>query len=198
MGFYIESADRPYQSYEAGEEITVGTLVVAESDGTVSLADASTHSGFSGVAAAPRRAEYIAEDEDERAINFTYKTDTTGDRYSGLSENGPHLVPYGGSEDDALIKVRTIEETTDGVTTAPSIADQSIVGFVDTSVGDAPDSAGRLVEEGYTNDENDDTTDTTFNQSNDNFVAIGRAYKPKDGEGGKFDGIVRVEVDNSL
>lgn len=193
MGFYIESSDRPLQSYNAGERIKVGTLVVAEGDGTVSLADAATHDRFDGVAASPRRAEYIADEIDDPS-DFTYEVDTSGDRYGGLTEDGPHLVPYGGGADDDLIKVRTILETTDGVTTAPSISDQDVVGFVDTSDADAPTSAGRIVEEGYTNDENDDAASTTFNESNGNFVAIGRAYKPKEGEGDDYDDIVRVEV----
>jgi hypothetical protein len=185
MGFYIESSDRPLQSYNAGEQIKVGTLVVAEGDGTVSLADADTHSRFDGVAASPRRAEYIADEIDD-PTDFTYKVDTSDERYGGLTTDGPHLVPYGGGGDDDLIKVRTITDT--GTSTAPNVTDQDVVGFVDTSVGDAPDDAGRIVEEDYSNGAK------TFNESNNNFVAIGRAYKPKEGEGDDYDDIVRVEV----
>jgi hypothetical protein len=186
MGFYIESSDRPLQSYNAGERIKVGSLVVAEGDGTVSLADAAAHDRFDGVAASPRRAEYIADEIDDPS-DFTYQVDTSGDRYGGLTEDGPHLVPYGGGADDDVIKARTITDA--GTSTAPNVTDQDVVGFVDTSVGDAPDDAGRIVEEGYTNGA------TTFNESNNNFVAIGRAYKPKQGEGDDYDDIVRVEVD---
>lgn len=197
MGFYIESSDRPYQSYNAGEDIKVGTLVSAEGDGTVSLADAATHSDFDGVAASPRRSGYIADEIDD-PTTFTYLVDTSNVKYGGLTEDGPMLVPYGGDADDDLIKVRTILETTSGVTTAPNITDRDVVGFVDTSDADAPTSAGRIVEEGYTNDENNDAATTTYNRANGNFVAIGRAYKPKKGEGDDFDDIVRVEVDSGL
>jgi len=110
-------------------------------------------------------------------------------------------VQYQPLEDSAILRVRTVEETTDGVTAAPSISHRDVVGIVDEADADAPSSAGRVVEEGYVNDENDDAATTTFNRSNSNFKAVGVAYRPGQRAGqaeDRFDHPVRVIMFSEL
>jgi len=70
------------------------------------------------------------------------------------------------------VKIRTAEDN--GTDPAPAIGHKTTVGIVDASAlqGSAAEYEGRIVEEGY-----DDGT-TTFNRSNNNFKAVGVAYRP--------------------
>lgn len=158
VNFYVESADRASQSGIANEQITPGTLVRDDGSGVnlLSFADGD----YTGLALYDP--EYLAaEDEDAVASEF-YKAD--------------QRVKYHPSEDAAVVKVRTVED--DGGP-APSVSHGNIVGVVDESDADAPSGVkGRLVEEGYSADVSGDGTSTTFNRSNDNFLAVGRAYRP--------------------
>lgn len=182
MGFYVESADRPYQSRLASEDIHVGTLVNENGSDAYELTDDSKHSTVEALATAPRRGDYIAK-EDDKTTTFKYLS-SENDRVPGLP-----------LADRDVVKVRTVLETNSGVTSAPSISDGDVVGVVDTSDANAPTSAGRIVEEGYTNDENDDSTSTTFNRSNSNFIPLGKAYRD---ESTSFDEPVRVRVERDL
>ncbi|UBF23163.1 hypothetical protein M1M34_gp012 [Haloarcula tailed virus 2] len=187
MGFYIEQTDRSLMSAMPAEDIPVGTLVANGSAvGTVELAEAQNHADWDGVAEAPRRAEYIAEESDEGS-DFTYKS---GDQPDDLSDNG-YLVIYGGDSDGDLIRVRSIVDETDAP--APSLTDGAVVGYVDTSAGALTSAnAGRLVEEGYV-----DTTGspTTYNRTNGNFVAIGKVVQDSVTTN---DTPVRVQVQKNL
>ncbi len=178
---YVESSDRSYDSAEASEDIEAGELVALNSNMKAVLLDEQNHSieDFRGVAEAFMRGDQIAPDENNAGTFETYLA----------SEND--TVNIGGNDDGDRIYIKTIKETNSGVTNKPSIDHNTIVGVSDTSDNDAPTSAGRIVEEGYTNDENDDGSSTTFNRSNNNFLPVGRAYRD-DGDG--FDKIVRVEV----
>jgi hypothetical protein len=182
MGFYVESADRPYQSRLAAEDIHVGTLVHEDGSDAYELLDADTHSSFDGLATAPRRGDYIAKEEDE----------TTAFKYLASENDRVPALPLA---DRDVIKARTIKETNSGITSSPNISDGDTVVVVDTSDGDAPTSAGRIVEDGYSNDENDDNGSTTFSLSNDNAIGVGKAYK--DSATG-FDEVVRVEIRRDL
>lgn len=177
--FYIESKDRPAQSGIANEAIKAGTLV-RDTGAGVDLATFAD-GDFDGVAEYSE--EFLSAEDEDAIADETYEV---GDR-----------VIYGGAEDAAVIKVRTITETTDGVTASPSISHGDVVGLVDQSAGDAPTSDGRIVEEGYTNDENNDATTTTFDRASGNFIAVGRAYRPGKQNGDSvtdYDTPVRVVV----
>lgn len=158
--FYVEEADRSSESGVADESIDAGTLVYNDGAGVdlVTFADGE----YTGLTLYDP--EYLSA-EDEDATSFgTYES---GDR-----------VRYHPREGGARVRIHTIEETADGVTSAPSIDHMDVVGIVDETDGDAPTSKGKIVEEGYTNDENGDSTTTTFNRSNNNFLAVGYALRP--------------------
>lgn len=177
--FYIESADRPAQSGIANEAIKAGTLVRDTGAGV----DLATYSDgdFDGVAEYSE--EFLSAEDEDAIADETYEV---GDR-----------VIYGGNEDAAVIKARTITESTDGVTSAPSISHGDVVGLADQSDANAPTSDGRIVEEGYSNDEDDDSTSTTFDRATGNFIAVGRAYRPGKQNGdtvSDYDEPVRIVV----
>lgn len=183
MAFYIQEADRSANSGVANEDIDVGELVKHTTNGAELFDAQDAVEDWSGVADNPYSSDAIAKDEDDNSYG-TYLS----------SEND--FVVFGGDENDAEIKAKTVEETNSGVTTAPNITTHDVVGVVDTSDADAPDSKGRLVEEGYSNDENDDASSTTFNRSNNNFIAIGK-YRGED-DVTSFDQVVSdVEVEVS-
>lgn len=174
--FYIESADRPAQSGVANEAIKAGTLVKDDGAG-VTLATFSD-GDVDGVA------EYSEEVLSARDIDdIADETYDTGER-----------VIFGGNADGDVIKVRTAGDT-GGNESAPSIGHRDVVGLIDTSAGTLSSTAeyeGRIVQEGYTDGEG---TPTTYNRSNGNFIAIGRAYRPAKQNGdtvSEFDQPVRV------
>jgi hypothetical protein len=184
LEFYVEQVDRSPQSGVANESIYAGELVHDDGDGVDVLAFAD---GTENVGLARYDAEAMAAEWEEDVVEEVYDT---GQR-----------VQYQPLEDSAILRVRTIEETTDGVTAAPSISHRDVVGIVDETDADAPSSAGRVVEEGYVNDENNDTTDTTFNRSNSNFKAVGVAYRPGQRAGNaedRYDHPVRVIMFSEL
>lgn len=149
--FYVEQSNSSYHSGLADEEVKAGELISNEGSG-VSLADSTVP--VDGLALFSEEF-MVGEDEDE-VVDEVY---ATGDR-----------VKYAPLEDTLRGYGRTPEDNSQ---TAPSINHETVVGLIDTSVADAPDgSAGRLVEEGYTEGT------TTFNRSNNNFVAVGEAYRP--------------------
>lgn len=176
--FYLESADRPSQSGVANEQITPGELVV--DDGTGVNAFTFSDGDYGGLALYDP--EWLSAEDEDAIANGYY---ATGDR-----------VRYHPSEDAAVAKVRTIAD--DGDDAAPSISHGTIVGVCDDSDTNAPDSAaGRIVEEGYAQDDTDDGTanGTTFSRANNNFLAVGRAYRPAKQAGDTvtaFDEPVRV------
>lgn len=171
MGFYVESADRPYQSGIAQEDIHVGTVVARTGAGQVSLTD-DVDTAADGLATAPRRGDYIAKESDE-TTSFKYLT-AEDDRvpYADLDEAG------------AVCKARTIEDN--ATDPAPSISDGTAVG-----VAHKADDAfrGRLVQEGYT-----DNGATSYGSgSTGGFTKVGTVYRD-DSTG--FDEAVRFVVDN--
>lgn len=177
--FYVEQSDRSYKSGLANEVIKAGTFVNNEGTGA-DLADAQD-ARVDGLALFSE--EFMVGEDEDDIVAEEYEVD---DR-----------VKYAPFEGGAIVHGRTIEETTDGVTTAPSISHETVVGVVDTSDANAPASPGRLVEEGYTNDEDDDGTSTTFSRANSNFVALGEAYRPGKQNGDSvtgYDATVRVQL----
>jgi hypothetical protein len=181
MEFYIESADRPQKSGVANVAITAGEGVVAGPNG---VEPATADSDFDGVAT--YEPELLAKDESRDGIvprDETYEAD--------------ERVPHGGDEDGARVRLRTIEDES---APAPAIGHQTTVGFIDPSSTDAPaDSAGRIVEEGYTADADGDGATTTFNEANGNFAPVGEALRPAQQAGEtvtEYDYPVRVEVDS--
>lgn len=183
MASYIESTDRPNESRVAGSDVYVGEAVALPGDGTAVPFDGSTHTldQFGGVADNPLTGDQIALDEDEVG-GFTYES----------AEND--RVVFGGDGDRDRIKLRTAEDT-GGNEPTPNITDEDVVGIIDTSAGtlsSTDEYHGRIVEEGY---EDGESTPTTYNRSNNNFIAIGKAYRD---EGTAYDTPVRIEVNKDL
>ena len=177
MGLYVESADRPYTSRQAAEELPTGTLVTTDSNDMFVLADANDNR-LDYLVTKPHSAPHIAFDEDDTSEERTYAAD---DR----------RVPSLPLVDGDIVKVKTVTESNDGVTTSPDIQAGDVVGVPDTTDGDAPTEGGRVVEEGYTNDEDDDAADTTFSRDNGNFLPLGIALRDSET---RFDAPVRVQV----
>jgi len=177
MGFYVESADRPYTSRQAAEDLPVGTLVTTDGNDMFVLAD-SNDNRLDYLVTKPHSAPHIAYDIDDVSETRTYEAD---------DRRAPALPLVDGD----IVKVKTITESNDGVTTSPDIQAGDIVGVPDTTNADSPTEAGRVVEEGFTNDENDDATDTTFERANGNFLPLGTALRDEETN---FDSPVRVQV----
>lgn len=176
LEFYVEQADRSPQSGVATEEVYAGELVY---DGPEDGLDVLTFAdGNLNVGLARYDAEEMAAETDEDVVEEVY---STGGR-----------VQFQPLESAAILKVRTVDDTG---ADAPSIGHRDVVGIVDETDGDAPSSAGRIVEEGYSNGS------TTFNRSNSNFKAVGRAYRPANRAGEavtEYDDPVRVIVFGEL
>lgn len=176
LEFYVEQADRSPQSGVANEEIYAGELVHDEGAGVDLLTFAD---GPENVALARYDAEAMAAEWEEDIVEEKYDT---GQR-----------VQYQPQEDDSIQRIRTIS---DEAAPAPAIGHRTVVGVVDETNTDAPANAeGRIVEEGYTTDLDGDTTDTTFSRANDNFKAVGVAYRPAQEAGeveNRYDYPVRV------
>lgn len=181
MGFYVESADRPYVGRLAAEDIHVGTLVADNGSDLYERFDAAEHSRIGYLATAPRRGDYIAKEPDE-TTTFEYLA----------SEND--RVPALPLVDGDVIKVRTAGDT-GGNEAAPNITDGDVVGVIDTSAGTLTSTAeyeGRIVQEGYTDGE---ATPVTYSRANGNFVALGKALKD---DVNAFDEPCRVQVQRDL
>lgn len=184
MAFYIESYDRPPESAVVAEDLYAGEGLVVNSNGKAEQFDGSTHSfgEFVGVADNPFTGDQIREHEedDEELEKFDVADD---DR-----------VTYGGDADRDRIRIRTAGDT-GGNEPTPDVSHGDVVGFVDTSAGTLSSTTeyeGRIVEEGYDDGE---STPTTYNRTNDNFIALGVAYR--DGANA-HDDAVRVEVRTDL
>lgn len=176
LEFYVEQADRSPQSGVANETIYAGELA---------------HDGGSGVDV------LTFGDDGSNAVLARYdaeemSAETMEDVAEPLYEAGER-VQYQPLEDAAVLRIRT---TQDDASAAPSIGHRDVVGIVDEGAADAPANVkGRLVEEGYSNGT------TTFNRSNNNFKAVGRAYRPAKRAGEpqtRLDYPVRVIVFNEF
>jgi hypothetical protein len=182
LEFYVEQADRSPQSGVANESIYAGELIHDDGDGVDALAFAD---GNENVGLARYDAEAMAAEWEEDIVEEVYDT---GQR-----------VQYQPSEDSAILRVRTIEDT---AAPAPNISHRDVVGIVDETNSDAPaDARGRVVEEGYSTDLDGDTTTTTFNRTNGNFKAVGVAYRPGQRAGeaeDRYDHPVRVIMFSEL
>lgn len=157
--FYVEQADRSPHSAVANEEIYAGELVHDDGDGADVLTYAATDEDVGGhVGLARFDAEKMSATHDEEVVEDKYDTD--------------QRVQYQPFESDAIVRIRTPNDN--GTDPAPTIGHKDVVGIVDASAlqGSAGEFQGRVVEEGYS----DGTT--TFNRSNNNFKAIGVAYRP--------------------
>lgn len=154
---------------DATEDIPEGDLVVQKTGGGAALADYNTADRISGIALHLEAGDHIASHEYdyETGIDkFVYEPSgnkDSDDMFSGEDDR----VPVRGRLPGEHLFPRTI---TDSNADAPSIDKHDIVGVVDASAGNAPsNAAGKIVEEGYSN------SGTTFNRSNNNFIALGRA-----------------------
>lgn len=184
--FYVEQADRGYLSAIANEAITAGTLVHDDGAGLDQLLFADEDEDF-GLAVYDAET-LAAEDHDINTTVADFAYDT-GDR-----------AKYQPAEEAAIVKIRTITDNADDP--APSIGHRDIVGIVDETDGTlesgAANYAGRIVEEGYTSN---DTTPVTFNRTNNNFKAVGRAHRPAKQNGNTvtaYDEPVRVVLFGEL
>lgn len=193
---YIEERDHDTPDYEhANEVIPEGDLLAREPGGGVVRADAGDYDRIDGIALHLEAGDHIAAHEyDYNAGIDDFKYQPASDKVStDFLPDVDDMVPVSGFGDSDHIRPRTIE---DSGATAPSVGHWDVVGVVDSSVGDAPAGPeGQIVEEGYTNGA------TTFNRSNDNFVALGRADVLKDKDVDtvtSFDERVRVIRDKSL
>lgn len=167
---YVEQSDRAYQSGRASEQIFAGELVHSDG-GAVSRASYSDGE-YSGLALYDP--EFMAADDED---DVTDESVESGD-----------IVRYAPDEDAAVVYVRTVKDEGND---APAIGHGTVVGIPDSGDPNADDVDGRIVEEGYSNG------GTTFQRSNDNFLAIGEAYRPAKQNGDdvtEFDAPVRVEL----
>jgi len=159
LEFYVEQADRSPLSGIVNEVITAGELISDTGSGVDKLTFADSGDG-AGLA------RY-----DATAFARDYDDDIRSPQYE---PNDPQRerAQYQPLEDSAIVKIRTPEDN--GTDPAPAIGHKTTVGIVDASAlqGSADEYQGRIVEEGY-----DDGT-TTFNRSNNNFKAVGVAYRP--------------------
>jgi hypothetical protein len=159
LEFYVEQADRSPQSGIVNEIVKPGELVFDGGSGVDVLQFADD-----GANAALARF-------DAQAFAREYDDDVVTPQYDPNDEqrNRAQYQPF---EDSAIVKVRTPEDNS--TDPAPSIGHRDVVGYVDASAvqGTADEFQGRIVQEGY-----DDGT-TVFNRSNNNFKAVGVAYRP--------------------
>lgn len=177
MGGHIESADRPYESLVAAEDIHTGELVGENGSDKFRRADAQNENRLSFMATRPHTGDWIADDEDA----------TSNDLYESADDDRVPALPL---VDGDVIKVWTPEDT-GGNESAPSAGHGDLVGVIDTSAGtlsSTDEYKGRVVQEGYTDGE---STPVTYNRSNSNFIALGRVYKDSTSS---FDDILRVRV----
>lgn len=169
LEFYVEQADRSPHSGVVNEDIYAGELVHDDGDGVDVLTYAATDEDAGGhIGLARYDGQAFARDHDDEVREDKY---VAGDPQRERAQYQPF-------EDSAVVRIRTINETTDGVTTAPDINHKDVVGVVDETEANAPTSPGRVVQEGYSNNEDDDADSTTYNRSNNNFKAVGVAYRP--------------------
>ncbi|AGF91191.1 hypothetical protein HAPG_00005 [Halorubrum phage GNf2] len=172
LEFYVEQADRSPLSGLADEQIYAGELVTDDGAGVSLLTFGDDLTNF-GLARYDAQAMAAETDEDVRGPFY---------------ESGQR-VQYQPPESAAVVRVRTLE---DAGGNAPAITHRDVVGVVDEGDGDAPSGAvGRVVQEGYSNGA------TTFNRANNNFKALGTAYRPARQNGGtmdEFDYPVRINM----
>lgn len=175
----------------ATEDIPPGDLVTVTASGA-ELADANDHDRIDGIALNLEAGDHIARhplDYEADVDDFVYQPAGNKDSHD-LLPNEDDRVPVGGRFDGAAVYPRTVADTS-GSLTAPSINYGDVVGVVDTSVGDAPNDPGAVVEEGYTNGA------TTFNRSNGNFLPLGRARGIEGGSSypvTSFDTVLAMQV----
>lgn len=155
--FYVEQSSGSYQSGVADSEVYAGEIVANDGSG-VALADAQVDDENLDGLALFSEEFMVGEDEDE-VVDEVYAVD--------------ERVKYAPVEDSLRGHVRTPENN--GTDPSPSIGHQDVVGLIDTSgtISSADEFTGRIVGEGYTDD-----SGTTYNTSNNNFVALGYAYRP--------------------
>lgn len=143
----------------------------------------ATSASYDGTAVQPQSGDWVQEHPtDTRSTTYdapAYETSDSDDL------NDTDRVPVNGFSDGDKVKMRTL---LDGA--APDISDGDVVGVIDTSDSNANDSAYGIAQEGYSDDDDGDTTSTTFNTSNDNFIPLGKAR----GDSSKNLDLVTVEI----
>jgi hypothetical protein len=170
---FVEGHNNESPDYEdADETVREGRLVVRKVGGGVALADYNVADRIDGMVPHLTSSDAIAYHEwDHDRLNDNGFQEYLPSGQKDATDQFPNKddrVPIYNTYDATRFLPETIGSTNGP--TAPSISRNAVVGVVDTSSGDAPtDAAGRIVEEGYSNG------GTTFNRSNSNFVALGRA-----------------------
>lgn len=201
---YVEGRmlESPIQD-AVNENIKQGLLVTHTKDG-VEVTDKSNHDHVSGIAPHYQTTDIAAEhrfDFQSDVDDFKYKTSGNKSDSDHLLPDEDDRLPVMGFLDGARLYPPTVAKTSSD-TSSPSIDRFDVVGVVDSSVNDAPDEAdaeGRIVEEGWSSDENNDSSSTTFNESNGNFIPLGRAvYAENDFPITSFDERVWVVRDKGL
>lgn len=130
-----------------------------------------------GIAAAPRSEAWTAWDDDDfRAdyADFVYKPQANYSETTADPATDP--MPFGDYTDGAKARLWTPNDQ--GDTTlfpAPNIGRWDVVG-----VPDITEYEGRIVEEGYTADPDNDGVNTTYSRANGNFVPVGLAIAAAD------------------
>jgi len=163
LEFYVEQADRSPLSGVVDEVITAGELISDTGSGVSKLTFADSGEG-AGLARYDATAFARNHDDDVRLPQY--------------EPNDPQRerAQYQPLEDSAIVKIRTAEDN--GTDPAPAIGHKTTVGIIDASGGTVASAAeyeGRIVEEGYTDNAG---TPTTYSRSDNNFKAIGVAYRP--------------------
>jgi len=159
LEFYVEQADRSPLSGVANEAVYAGELVHDDGAGVDVLTFAATDEDDGHVGLARFDAEKMAAETEEDVVEEVY-------------DSGQRVQYQPTAEGEARVRVRTPEDN--GTDPEPAVGHQTVVGVADATAlqGSAGEFQGRVVEEGY----NDGTT--TFNRANNNFKALGVAYRP--------------------
>jgi hypothetical protein len=166
-----------------GLSIREGDVLVREVGGGAHVADPANDDRVDGIVVHADRGHHLPE-HDEDYTDPVYEGD-------GNASNGADLTPFGINEEGAVFYPWTVH---DNSAPAPSVSKNDKVGII-LMDGSAYGSARPvLVEEGYTADPDNTGSDTTYNETNGNFVALGRADEPADG----YDAMVPVRITHDI
>jgi hypothetical protein len=153
---YVFDSDAPLRRkpVTTGEVIAEGELVVENDDGTIARLDPSSDAIPNYIVVHDPRGDAIVE-HDEDYVDYEDLWE-----YDGDAGDRAYVAPL--EQVDAVLP-RAIDEQTSPASSEPSLTEGTVVGAVVLGSGET-----RVVPEGYSYDT------TTYNESNNNFVALGR------------------------
>lgn len=175
---HLHSLNTDYADTSAStSNIYEGDFVVRSGD-TVVLADPASHSEWDGIVPNLDRGDHLAE-HDEDYTEPQYEGDGTF--------GGSDRVRYAPQEKVSVVHGWTPH---DDAAPAPNISREDTVGIILMDGSSFGSARPVLVEKGYTADPDGDGSDTTYNESNGNFIPVGDAEAKQTDN----DGLVGVQV----